>query len=145
PLTKRPERTPHGKIPAVQRRQAYIMRPAKSAIPSPAATVLARSARAGPPVVEAKTCPGLCLVCHTRYPKSRIKWRGADTCSRWPRMTLFRTIRRLRVCLLALFVMAQIAGVVPLIYDHTLNVFETTPVAGHTHVHVATSIVARDG
>src|SRR5215470_794493 len=60
-------------------------------------------------------------------------------------MTLFRTIRRLRACLLALFVTAQIAGVVPLIYDHTLNVFETTPVAGHTHVHVATSIVARDG
>ena len=57
-------------------------------------------------------------------------------------MTLFRTIRCFRVCLLALFVAAQVAGVVPLIYDHTLNVFETTPVPGHSHVHVKSTIAA---
>jgi len=41
----------------------------------------------------------------------------------------------MRAWLLAMFVVAQ-AGIAPLIYDHTLNLFETTPVAGHVHVHV---------
>lgn len=48
-----------------------------------------------------------------------------------------RTIRCLRACFLGLFIVAQVAGIVPLIYDHTLNVFETTPVAGHAHRHAA--------
>src|SRR5262249_26160684 len=50
---------------------------------------------------------------------------------------LVRTIRCLRACFLGLFIVAQVAGIVPLMYDHTLNVFETTPVAGHAHRHVA--------
>ena len=44
-------------------------------------------------------------------------------------MTRVRTIRCLRACLMVLFVVAQVAGVVPLICDHTLNVYETAPVA----------------
>jgi hypothetical protein len=51
-------------------------------------------------------------------------------------MTFARTIRCLRACLLGLFVAAQTAGVVPLIYDHTLNVVETVPVGAHHHSHV---------
>jgi hypothetical protein len=39
----------------------------------------------------------------------------------------------LRACLLGLFVVAQLAGVVPLVYDHTLNIYETVPVASHEH------------
>jgi hypothetical protein len=59
-------------------------------------------------------------------------------------MTLFRTIRCIRGCILALFVVAQVAGVVPLMHDHTLNVFETTPVAGHSHIHTGSTIAAPD-
>jgi len=51
---------------------------------------------------------------------------------------------RLRATLLALFVVAQVAGIVPLIYDHTLNVFERSPVAGHAHVHLASTVAAPD-
>ncbi len=50
-------------------------------------------------------------------------------------MTFAQTIRCLRASLLALFVVAQVAGVIPLIYDHTLNVYEATPVAAHGHAH----------
>jgi len=46
-------------------------------------------------------------------------------------MTFVRAIDWLRASLLALFVVAQVAGVIRLIYDHTLNVFEATPVMGH--------------
>jgi hypothetical protein len=59
-------------------------------------------------------------------------------------MTLVRSIHRLRVTLLALFVVAQVAGVVPLIYDHTLNVYETEPVAAHTHPHASPTAVNPD-
>jgi hypothetical protein len=59
-------------------------------------------------------------------------------------MSLVQTIRRFRACLLALFVAAQVAGVVPVIYDHTLNVFETTPVAGHSHVHLNSPVATPD-
>jgi hypothetical protein len=51
-------------------------------------------------------------------------------------MVSYRAIRCLRACLLGLFVAAQIAGVVPLLYDHTLNVAEAAPVAAHHHPHV---------
>jgi len=51
-------------------------------------------------------------------------------------MMSVRVIRCLRACLLGLFVAAQIAGVVPLLYDHTLNVVETVPVSAHHHRHV---------
>ena len=54
-------------------------------------------------------------------------------------MLFVRTIRWLRTILLGLFALAQIAGVSPLMYQHTLNVYETAPVAGHHHVRVATT------
>jgi hypothetical protein len=31
---------------------------------------------------------------------------------------------------------AQVASIVPLLYDHTLNVYEKTPIGGHKHPHV---------
>src|SRR5262249_49233663 len=61
------------------------------------------------------------------------------------RMTFVRTIRGLRACLLACFTFAQVAGVLPLIYDHTLNVFETTPVVTHAHVHIQSATATPDG
>jgi hypothetical protein len=51
-------------------------------------------------------------------------------------MMFVRTICWLRACVLGLFVVAQAAGVMPLIYDHTLNVHETAPVAAHGHRQV---------
>jgi hypothetical protein len=51
-------------------------------------------------------------------------------------MTFGRAIRWVRACVLGLFVAAQTAGVVPLLYDHTLNVVETVPVGAHHHRHV---------
>src|ERR1700720_4042922 len=59
-------------------------------------------------------------------------------------MTFVRTIRCLRAFLLALFVVAQVAGVIPLIYDHTLNVYETAPVAAHGHAHVKPTVANPD-
>ena len=58
-------------------------------------------------------------------------------------MALVR-MRWLRRLLLGLCLAAQVAGVVPLIHDHTLNVFETTPVAGHVHVRLASSTAQPD-
>jgi hypothetical protein len=51
-------------------------------------------------------------------------------------MAFGRAIRWMRACVLGLFVAAQVAGVVPLLYDHTLNVVETVPVSAHHHRHV---------
>src|SRR4029077_2801748 len=59
-------------------------------------------------------------------------------------MILLRTIRCARLSLLAFFVLAQVAGVVPLIYDHTLNVYETVPVSAHAHAHVKPTITEPD-
>ena len=59
-------------------------------------------------------------------------------------MTVFRMTRWFRGWVLALFVVTQVAGIVPLIYDHTLNVFEGTPVTGHQHAHVANSVAIPD-
>ena len=59
-------------------------------------------------------------------------------------MTVLRTIRRFHAALLALFVVAQVAGVVPLIYDHTLNVYEGAPVAAHGHPHVTPTAAVPD-
>ena len=59
-------------------------------------------------------------------------------------MTFLRTIRCVRLSLLAFFVLAQVAGVVPLIYDHTLNVYETVPVSAHAHAHVKPTIAEPD-
>jgi len=59
-------------------------------------------------------------------------------------MNLVRTTRRLRGCLLALFVIAQTAGVVPLIYDHTLNEYEFAPVTSHQHAHAQPTVAYPD-
>jgi hypothetical protein len=59
-------------------------------------------------------------------------------------MTFVRAIDWLRASLLALFVVAQVAGVIPLIYDHTLNVFEATPVMGHGHAQVKPTVISPD-
>src|ERR1700720_4320064 len=59
-------------------------------------------------------------------------------------MTFLRAIRCVRLSLLAFFVLAQVAGVVPLIYDHTLNVYETVPVSAHAHAHVKATITEPD-
>jgi len=59
-------------------------------------------------------------------------------------MTFVRTIRCLRTYLLALFVVAQVAGVIPLIYDHTLNIYEIAPVAGHGHRQIKSTIASQD-
>ena len=44
--------------------------------------------------------------------------------------------------MLGLFVCAQVLGIVPAIYEHTLNVYETAPVA--THNYSLTNPVALD-
>ena len=59
-------------------------------------------------------------------------------------MMSFVRVRMLRRWLLGLYIIAQVAGVVPLIYDHTLNIYETTPVARHFHVRLASSTVQPD-
>jgi hypothetical protein len=59
-------------------------------------------------------------------------------------MRFVRSIRCLRACLMALFVVAQVAGVVPLICDHTLNVYEATPVAAHRHLPVNSTLASPD-
>jgi hypothetical protein len=48
-------------------------------------------------------------------------------------MPFVRTIHYFRACLLGLFVVAQVAGVVPVMYEHILNVYETVPIAAHQH------------
>jgi hypothetical protein len=48
-------------------------------------------------------------------------------------MPFVRIIRCLRAFFLGVFVVAQVAGVVALIYEHTLNIYETAPVASHGH------------
>jgi len=59
-------------------------------------------------------------------------------------MTSVATIRGLRAFLLGLFLAAQLVGVVPLIYDHTLNTYEGAPVAGHAHVAVNSAVATPD-
>jgi len=51
-------------------------------------------------------------------------------------MSYARTIRWLRTWLVGLFALAQIAGVSPLIYEHTLNVFDAAQ-AGSEHGHLS--------
>lgn len=59
-------------------------------------------------------------------------------------MTFLRTICCLRACLMALFVVAQVVGVVPLICDHTLNVYEAAPVAAHRHLPIKATVANPD-
>src|SRR5262249_5258761 len=64
------------------------------------------------------------------------------------RMSIIRTSRWLRSCLLAIFVVAQLAGIVPLVYGHTLNALEDCALAGHehrhAHAHICGSLVSGD-
>ena len=50
----------------------------------------------------------------------------------------------LRTTLMALFVAAQTFGLLPLLHDHTLNIYETTPVAAHLHAHVMPTVAQPD-
>jgi len=59
-------------------------------------------------------------------------------------MGFLRTIRCLHASLLAVFVLAQVLGVMPMIYEHTLNVYETVPVHDHAHPHVKPTITNPD-
>jgi hypothetical protein len=59
-------------------------------------------------------------------------------------MAFVRTSRCLRACLLAIFMVAQVAGIVPLVYGYTINALEQSPVAGHSHDHVHGSLVSAD-
>ena len=59
-------------------------------------------------------------------------------------MALVRAFRWLRASLLAIFVIAQVAGVIPLLHDHTLNVYETAPVAAHNHPDVHATLAHPD-
>jgi hypothetical protein len=59
-------------------------------------------------------------------------------------MKQLRTICCLRACLVALFVAAQVVGVVPLICDHTLNVYEAAPVAAHRHLPIKSTVTDPD-
>jgi hypothetical protein len=59
-------------------------------------------------------------------------------------MRFVRTIRGLRASLLALFVVAQVVGVTHLLYDHTLNVYETIPVGAHKHAYVKPTATSPD-
>src|ERR1700744_4310813 len=59
-------------------------------------------------------------------------------------MSICRRTRGFRGWLLGLFVLAQLAGILPLIHDRTLNLFETAPVAGHIHVQLANNNAAPD-
>jgi hypothetical protein len=56
------------------------------------------------------------------------------------RMSYARTIRWLRTWLVGLFALAQIAGVSPLIYEHTLNVFDAAQ-TGVDHGHVSPAVL----
>jgi hypothetical protein len=59
-------------------------------------------------------------------------------------MTFLRTICCLRACLMALFMVAQVVGVVPLICDHTLNIYEAAPVAAHRHLPIKSTVATPD-
>jgi ABC-type Zn2+ transport system substrate-binding protein/surface adhesin len=63
-------------------------------------------------------------------------------------MSIIRASRWLRSCLLAIFVVAQLAGIAPLVYGHTLNALEDCAVAGHehrhAHAHVCGSLASGD-
>jgi hypothetical protein len=43
----------------------------------------------------------------------------------------------LRRWLLGLYIIAQVVGVVSLVRDQTINIYEKTPVAGHVHIRLA--------
>jgi hypothetical protein len=49
----------------------------------------------------------------------------------------FQTKRRFGPWLLGLFLLAQIAGVVPVIFDHAVHVFERQPALAEAHDHSA--------
>src|SRR5262249_37072684 len=48
-----------------------------------------------------------------------------------------RTMRRFGPWLLGLFLIAQLAGVVPVMFDHAVHVFESQPTVSSAHDHSA--------
>ena len=56
----------------------------------------------------------------------------------------FVRVRLLRRWLLGLYIVAQVAGIVPLMYNHALNIVETTPVAVHVHIRLASHTAQPD-
>jgi hypothetical protein len=48
-------------------------------------------------------------------------------------------VRILRSWLLGLYIAAQVVGLVPLIYEHTLNIYKAVPAAGHVHLTSGTT------
>ncbi len=59
-------------------------------------------------------------------------------------MRFFRDGQWFRSLLVAVFVAAQALGVLPLFRDHTLNIYETTPVATHQHGYVTATAAQPD-
>jgi hypothetical protein len=59
-------------------------------------------------------------------------------------MILARATRGFRPCLLILFVVSQVLAVTSLIYNHTLNLYETTPVVTHAHPHAEPTVAHPD-
>ena len=47
--------------------------------------------------------------------------------------------RILRSWLLGLYIAAQVVGLVPLIYEHTLNIYKELPIAGHVQLSNGTT------
>ena len=52
-------------------------------------------------------------------------------------LTAFAKMRRFAPWLLGLFLMAQVAGVAPLLVDHAVHAFESQPAVGAVHDHDA--------
>jgi hypothetical protein len=48
-------------------------------------------------------------------------------------------VRKLRSWLLGLYIAAQVIGLAPLVYEHTLNVYKAVPVAGHVELTSGTT------
>ena len=53
--------------------------------------------------------------------------------------------RILRSWLLGLYIAAQVIGLVPLIYEHTLNIYKEVPIAGHVQLSSGTTQHDSDG
>jgi hypothetical protein len=70
--------------------------------------------------------------CATRGAKVERHSRSRGTC-----LTSLQTMRRFGPWLLGLFLIAQLAGVVPVMFDHAVHVFESQPAVSSAHDHSA--------
>jgi hypothetical protein len=97
------------------------------------------------------TCPDASIVCglaatvpeRNAPPGFRDRSQGAKLdrhiqVNRWP-LTSLQTMRRFGPWLLGLFLIAQLAGVVPVMFDHAVHVFESQPAVASAHDHSASS------